>query len=159
MDFTKIVAGHIKPVVPRSSIRGFKDDFHDVDADVVVLSGETHVGTKPVNSYPFSCEVNIKQLFRARCVLRRIYRARGLQARWCTHSSRHRTHSTLPRFCPPACGYAPKAACGCQLTCDAETVSTFVAHTHSSRAGTDTVDSMLTKKNSCKVRLGDGKGS
>jgi len=46
MDSAKIVVGHIKQVVPRSSIRGFKDDFHDVDADVVVLSGQTHLGRK-----------------------------------------------------------------------------------------------------------------
>jgi hypothetical protein len=50
MDYAKIVVGHIKQVVPRSSIRGFKDDFHDVDADVVLLSGETHLGRKAVNS-------------------------------------------------------------------------------------------------------------
>ncbi|KAI9450405.1 hypothetical protein BJY52DRAFT_1227242 [Lactarius psammicola] len=42
-----IVVGHLKEVVPRSSIRGFRDDYHDVDADVVVLAGQTHLGTKP----------------------------------------------------------------------------------------------------------------
>ena len=52
MEFAKIVVGHIKQVVPRSSIRGFKDDYHYLDADVVVLSGETHIGTKAVNSCP-----------------------------------------------------------------------------------------------------------
>jgi hypothetical protein len=52
MEHAKIVVGHIKQVVPRSSIRGFKDDFHDVDADVVVLSGETHLDRKAVNSCP-----------------------------------------------------------------------------------------------------------
>ncbi|KAH9173184.1 hypothetical protein EDB89DRAFT_2095346 [Lactarius sanguifluus] len=47
MDLAKIVVGDLKQVAPRSSIRGFKDDYHDVDADVVVLAGETHVNTKP----------------------------------------------------------------------------------------------------------------
>ncbi|KAF8266934.1 hypothetical protein EI94DRAFT_1731800 [Lactarius quietus] len=47
MDFTKIVVGHIRQVVTRSSIRGFKDDYYDVDADVVILTGLTHLGTKP----------------------------------------------------------------------------------------------------------------
>ncbi|KAH9058130.1 hypothetical protein EDB87DRAFT_1832712 [Lactarius vividus] len=47
MDLAKIVVGDLRQVAPRSSIRGFKDDYHDVDADVVVLAGETHVNTKP----------------------------------------------------------------------------------------------------------------
>ncbi|KAF8266933.1 hypothetical protein EI94DRAFT_1830358, partial [Lactarius quietus] len=47
MEFTKIVVGHARQVFPRSSIRGFKDDYYDVDADVVVLSGLTHLGRKP----------------------------------------------------------------------------------------------------------------
>ncbi|KAF8266931.1 hypothetical protein EI94DRAFT_1583000 [Lactarius quietus] len=46
MEYAKIVVGHLKVVVPRSSIRGFKDDYHAVDADVVVLAGETHRDTK-----------------------------------------------------------------------------------------------------------------
>ena len=50
MDFAKTVVSHLKEVVQRSSIRGFRDDYHDVDADVVVLAGETHLGTKPVSS-------------------------------------------------------------------------------------------------------------
>ncbi|KAH9173215.1 hypothetical protein EDB89DRAFT_2068974 [Lactarius sanguifluus] len=47
MDFAKIIVGDLRQVAPRSSIRGFKDDYHDVDADVVVIAGETHLGTKP----------------------------------------------------------------------------------------------------------------
>ncbi|KAH9051188.1 hypothetical protein EDB83DRAFT_2226273, partial [Lactarius deliciosus] len=46
-DFAKTIISHLKEVVQRSSIRGFRDDYHDVDADVVVLAGETHIGTKP----------------------------------------------------------------------------------------------------------------
>jgi len=46
-DFAKAVVSHLKQVVPRSSIRGFRDDFYDVDADVVVLAGETHLYRKP----------------------------------------------------------------------------------------------------------------
>jgi hypothetical protein len=49
-DFAKAVVSHLKQIVPRSSIRGFRDDFYDVDADVVVLAGETHLYRKPVSS-------------------------------------------------------------------------------------------------------------
>ena len=49
-DFAKAVVSHLKQVVPRSSIRGFRDDFYDVNADVVVLAGETHLYRKPVSS-------------------------------------------------------------------------------------------------------------
>ncbi|KAH9051203.1 hypothetical protein EDB83DRAFT_2543049 [Lactarius deliciosus] len=47
MDFAKIIIGDLRQVAPRTSIRGFKEDYGDVDADVVVLAGETHLGTKP----------------------------------------------------------------------------------------------------------------
>ena len=50
MDFAKIVVGHFKDVVQRSSIRGFRDDFDGLDADVVLLAGETHLYRKPVSS-------------------------------------------------------------------------------------------------------------
>ncbi|KAF8274078.1 hypothetical protein EI94DRAFT_1776054 [Lactarius quietus] len=48
-DFAKPVVSHLKQVAPRSSIRGFRDDFYDVDADVVVLAGETHLYRKPAS--------------------------------------------------------------------------------------------------------------
>jgi hypothetical protein len=51
MEFAKIVAGYLKVVVPRLSIRGFKDDYHDVDAEVIVLAGESHRRTKPVGTH------------------------------------------------------------------------------------------------------------
>ncbi|KAH9952603.1 hypothetical protein BC827DRAFT_1274389 [Russula dissimulans] len=47
MEFAKSVVQPIKEVVPRSTIRGFKEDYYHVDADVVVLAGETHLGRKP----------------------------------------------------------------------------------------------------------------
>ncbi|KAH8991482.1 hypothetical protein EDB86DRAFT_3046284 [Lactarius hatsudake] len=47
MDFAKLIVGDLRQVAPRTSIRGFKDDYYDLDADVVVLAGETHLGTKP----------------------------------------------------------------------------------------------------------------
>ena len=50
----KVIVGSLNHVVPRSSIRGFKDDYGDVDADVVVLSGETHINTVPVGSCSIS---------------------------------------------------------------------------------------------------------
>ena len=51
MEFARVVVGHLKKVVPRSSIRGFKDDYHDVGADVIVIAGQTHINAKPVGSY------------------------------------------------------------------------------------------------------------
>ena len=45
----KTVIQPIKQVVPRSSIRGFKDDYYHVDADVVLIEGEIHVDRKPVS--------------------------------------------------------------------------------------------------------------
>jgi hypothetical protein len=40
----------IKQVSPRWTIRGFKDDYYDIDADVVLLAGETHVNRKVVST-------------------------------------------------------------------------------------------------------------
>jgi hypothetical protein len=46
----RVVVFPIKQIAPRSSIRGFKDDYHDVDADVVVIAGEVHVTRKVVST-------------------------------------------------------------------------------------------------------------
>ena len=48
-ELDKTVIQPIRQVVPRSSIRGFKDDYYHVDADVVLLEGEVHAGRKPVS--------------------------------------------------------------------------------------------------------------
>jgi len=40
----------IKQVSPRWMIRGFKDDYYDIDADVVLLAGETHLYRKVVST-------------------------------------------------------------------------------------------------------------
>jgi hypothetical protein len=47
MDFAKTVVQFIKEVVPRSTIRGFRDDYYHLDADVLVLAGETHILASP----------------------------------------------------------------------------------------------------------------
>ncbi|KAI9509096.1 hypothetical protein F5148DRAFT_1148555 [Russula earlei] len=47
MDYEKTIVNPISEVVHRSTIRGFKDDYYDVDADVVILAGETHLYRKP----------------------------------------------------------------------------------------------------------------
>jgi hypothetical protein len=54
MDYAKTVVHPIKQVAHRPTIRGFKEDYYDVDADVVVLAGETHLGRKPVSNPPRS---------------------------------------------------------------------------------------------------------
>ena len=54
MEYAKTVVYPIRQVARRSSIRGFKDDYYDVDADVVVLAGETHLNRKPVSNPPRS---------------------------------------------------------------------------------------------------------
>ena len=47
LDYTKTVVNPIRQVVPRSSIRGWIDEYKDMDADVLVLAGETHLYRKP----------------------------------------------------------------------------------------------------------------
>jgi len=54
-ELDRQVVTPIKQVAPRSSIRGFKDDYYHSDADVVVLAGEIHVMRKVVSRLaPFS---------------------------------------------------------------------------------------------------------
>lgn len=49
MDYTKTVVEPIRQVVPRYTLRGFKEDYGDVDADVLLIEGEIHLGRKPVS--------------------------------------------------------------------------------------------------------------
>lgn len=49
MEYAKTVVHPTKEVAHRPTIRGFKDDYYDIDADVVVLAGETHLFRKPVS--------------------------------------------------------------------------------------------------------------
>jgi hypothetical protein len=50
MDYAKTVVNPNRQVAKRSTIRGFKDDYYHLDADVVVLAGETHLYRKPVRN-------------------------------------------------------------------------------------------------------------
>ena len=54
MEYAKTVVHPIRQVTHRSTIRGLKDDYYNVDADVVVLVGETHLYRKPVSNLPGS---------------------------------------------------------------------------------------------------------
>ena len=54
-ELDKTVIRPVKQIAPRSSIRGFKDDYYHVDTDVVLIEGEVHLGTKPVSIAPLSC--------------------------------------------------------------------------------------------------------
>ncbi|KAG8761886.1 hypothetical protein FRC11_012538 [Ceratobasidium sp. 423] len=47
MDYTKSVVEPIKQVAPRSRLRGMFDDYKDINTDVLVLAGETHLNRKP----------------------------------------------------------------------------------------------------------------
>lgn len=47
MDYAKTVVNPNRQIAKRSTIRGFKDDYYHLDADVVVLAGETHLYRKP----------------------------------------------------------------------------------------------------------------
>jgi hypothetical protein len=47
MEYAKTVVIPIREVAHRSSIRGFKEDYYHLDADVVILARETHLGRKP----------------------------------------------------------------------------------------------------------------
>ena len=48
MDYTKSVVEPMKQVAPRSRLRGMVEDYRDIDTDVLVLAGETHLNRKPV---------------------------------------------------------------------------------------------------------------
>ena len=48
-EMDKAVVSPIKQIAPRSSIQGFKDDYYDVDADVVVIAGDIHPWRKAVS--------------------------------------------------------------------------------------------------------------
>lgn len=50
MDYAKTVVNPNRQVAKRSTVRGFKDDYYHLDADVVVLAGETHLYRKPVSN-------------------------------------------------------------------------------------------------------------
>jgi hypothetical protein len=54
MEYAKTVVQSIKEVAHRTSIRGFKEDWYHVNADVVILAGETHLYRKPVSRLPRS---------------------------------------------------------------------------------------------------------
>ncbi|QRV76198.1 O-FucT domain protein [Ceratobasidium sp. AG-Ba] len=47
MDYTKSVVEPIVQVAPRARLRGLVEDYNDIDTDVLVLAGETHLGRKP----------------------------------------------------------------------------------------------------------------
>jgi len=49
MEMDRTLVFPIKQVAPRWTIRGFKDDYYDIDADVVLLAGETHSRRKVVS--------------------------------------------------------------------------------------------------------------
>lgn len=48
MDYTKSVVEPMKQVAPRSRLRGMVEDYIDIDTNVLVLAGETHLNRKPV---------------------------------------------------------------------------------------------------------------
>lgn len=54
MEYAKTVVHPIREVAQRSTIRGFKDDYYHIDADVVILAGETHLYRKPVSRLSYS---------------------------------------------------------------------------------------------------------
>lgn len=51
MDFVKHVVMPIRQVALRTSIRGFIEDYCRIEADIVVLAGETHLYRKPVGAW------------------------------------------------------------------------------------------------------------
>jgi hypothetical protein len=57
-ELDKPVVRPLKQVVPRSSIRGLKDDYHHVDTDVVLIAGgEIHARAKPVSTTTQLCSL------------------------------------------------------------------------------------------------------
>src|SRR5262245_56546017 len=49
MEYVKNVVNPIQQVAPRSSLRGLREDYGHLTADVVLLEGEVHSGRKPVS--------------------------------------------------------------------------------------------------------------
>ena len=47
MEFTRSVVEPSRQVVPRISIRGWAEEYGDLEEDVVLLVGEVHLGRKP----------------------------------------------------------------------------------------------------------------
>jgi len=47
MDYFKAVIQPIRQTAPIIRLKGFADDYAHIDADVVILQGETHYGRKP----------------------------------------------------------------------------------------------------------------
>jgi hypothetical protein len=66
MYYAKTIVYPIRQVTKRSTIRGFKDDYYHVDADVVVLAGETHVGRKPVSNLSHSTRLTLNPTFHSK---------------------------------------------------------------------------------------------
>ena len=69
MDFVKHVVMPIRQVAQRTSLRGFTEDYYHIDADVVLLAGETHLYRKPVSVRTSTCLLVILSFHRVRCAL------------------------------------------------------------------------------------------
>lgn len=83
MDFVKHVVLPIRQVAQRTSLRGFVEDYHHVDADVVVLAGETHLYRKPVSTLVLPVGLNFHDLSRVKCALPLNRRESGSRTWWC----------------------------------------------------------------------------
>jgi hypothetical protein len=49
MDYIKNVVRPIRQVAPRQTLRGLREDYADITADVLLLTGELHYERKPVS--------------------------------------------------------------------------------------------------------------
>lgn len=49
MDYVKNVVNPIRQVAPRRTLRGLREDYGHLTADVVLLTGEVHHERKPVS--------------------------------------------------------------------------------------------------------------
>jgi len=54
VNLERTVIRPVKEVAPRSSIRGFKDDYYHVGTDVVLVEGEIHMMTNTVSIFALS---------------------------------------------------------------------------------------------------------
>lgn len=52
MDYVKNVVNPIRQVAPRRTLRGLREDYGHLTADVVLLTGEVHYERKPVSYHP-----------------------------------------------------------------------------------------------------------
>lgn len=51
-EFAKTIVDPARQIVPRSALRGLKDEYGHIEDDVLLIEGEIHLERKPVRYVP-----------------------------------------------------------------------------------------------------------